>query len=85
MLMKLTPRYLELGKVFLLFFLRKKFLLKLRRLDDENGKKFDASRDRGQTFNFQLGAGQVRSLRGVSGFPESIKNISYFDFHLDII
>ena len=29
------------------------------RLNDENGKQFDASRDRGQTFNFQLGAGQV--------------------------
>lgn len=29
------------------------------RLGDGNGKKFDASRDRGPTFNFQLGAGQV--------------------------
>jgi hypothetical protein len=29
------------------------------RLDDENGKKFDASRDRGQLYSFQLGAGQV--------------------------
>merc|ERR1711976_17069 len=29
------------------------------RLDDENGKKFDASRDRGNLFKFQLGAGQV--------------------------
>jgi len=84
MLMKLTPRYLELVKLFLSFFLRKKFFFAIR-LDDENGKKFDASRDRGQTFNFQLGAGQVRSSRGVSGFSESIKNISYFDFHLDII
>ena len=32
------------------------------RLDDENGKQFDASRDRGQTFNFQLGAGQVSPI-----------------------
>ena len=32
------------------------------RLNDENGKQFDASRDRGQTFNFQLGAGQVSSV-----------------------
>ena len=29
------------------------------RLNDENGEKFDASRDRGQLFKFQLGAGQV--------------------------
>lgn len=29
------------------------------RLNDENGKKFDASRDRGQLYSFQLGAGQV--------------------------
>lgn len=29
------------------------------RLTDENGKIFDESRPRGQTFNFQLGAGQV--------------------------
>ncbi len=70
--MKLTPRYLELRKVFFSFFFEKKVFFFEIRLDDENGKKFDASRDRGQTFNFQLGAGQVSCLRGVSGFPEYI-------------
>ncbi len=29
------------------------------RLNDENGKIFDQSRDRGKTFDFQLGAGRV--------------------------
>ena len=29
------------------------------RLEDENGKIFDASKKRGNTLNFQLGAGQV--------------------------
>ena len=33
------------------------------RLDDENGKEFDASRKRGSTFNFQLGAGQVSKAK----------------------
>ena len=31
------------------------------RLNDENGEKFDASRDRGQLFSFQLGSGQVHN------------------------
>ena len=29
------------------------------RFDDENGKVFDTSKDRGQLYKFQLGAGQV--------------------------
>ena len=29
------------------------------RFDDENGKIFDSSRDRGNLYSFQLGAGQV--------------------------
>ena len=29
------------------------------RFDDENGKIFDSSKDRGNLFSFQLGAGQV--------------------------
>jgi len=42
------------------------------RLNDENGEKFDASRDRGQLFKFQLGAGQVIQgyERGVPGMCE---------------
>ena len=30
------------------------------RFDDENGEVFDSSRERGDTYPFQLGAGQVR-------------------------
>lgn len=39
------------------------------RLNDENGEKFDASRDRGSTFKFTLGTGQVIQgyERGVPG------------------
>lgn len=33
----------------------------------ENGKKFDASRDRGQTLPFQIGAGQL-----IAGFDEGV-------------
>ncbi|XP_059087329.1 uncharacterized protein LOC131883788 [Tigriopus californicus] len=37
------------------------------RLTDENGKIFDESRPRGQTFNFQLGAGQV-----IQGYEQGV-------------
>ena len=30
--------------------------------DDENGKIFDSSKDRGNLFSFQLGAGQVSNI-----------------------
>eukprot|EP00096_Caligus_rogercresseyi_P016457 TRINITY_DN911_c1_g2_i1.p1 TRINITY_DN911_c1_g2~~TRINITY_DN911_c1_g2_i1.p1 ORF type:complete len:170 (+),score=34.98 TRINITY_DN911_c1_g2_i1:36-512(+) len=37
------------------------------RLNDENGKIFDSSKDRGMTYNFQLGAGQV-----IRGYEEGV-------------
>lgn len=38
------------------------------RLDDENGKEFDASRKNGRVFQFQLGAGQVSHLKKKKSF-----------------
>ena len=49
------------------------------RFDDENGKVFDTSKDRGQLYKFQLGAGQVSFRKYYSRVPNKRVDSMNFD------
>ena len=47
------------------------------RFDDENGKVFDTSKDRGQLYKFQLGAGQVSFRKDYSRVPNKRVDMNF--------